>query len=125
VAEAIIGTCATNRPAREGGETLPAEESGEDPEREEMAGARRDPPRPRDGQAPAARLVSRSSTPSRRVRTELLPAFVLLMGFRCSGREPMAMARMFDWRDMELVQCVRNGPVDPDGLRAIRRALGR
>src|SRR5437773_12467365 len=38
---------------RERGQELPAEEPGEHRDREEMAGARRDPPRPIDGQTPA------------------------------------------------------------------------
>jgi hypothetical protein len=40
--------------------------------------------------------------------------------YRSPVRDPAAMARIFDWRDLEVVQCVRNGPVYPDGLRLIR-----
>jgi hypothetical protein len=32
-------------------------------------------------------------------------------------------ARYFSWHDTELMQCLRAGPVDPDGLRAIRHAM--
>src|SRR5947207_7267578 len=42
-----------SRAPRERGQELPAEEPEEHRDREEMAGARRDPPRPLDGQTPA------------------------------------------------------------------------
>ncbi|MFM8412728.1 MAG: hypothetical protein ACKOCT_20950, partial [Alphaproteobacteria bacterium] len=58
------------------------------------------------------------------VFVQIVGAFFYPCGwYRPSEREPMSVARLFDWRDMELVQCIRNGPVDPDGLGAIRRAL--
>lgn len=34
------------------------------------------------------------------------------------------VSRFFSWRELEVRQCIAAGPVDPDGLRAIRRALG-
>lgn len=48
----VLAAGARPRP-RERGQELPAEEPGQPGDREEMAGARRDPPRPLDGQAPA------------------------------------------------------------------------
>ena len=34
--------------------------------------------------------------------------------------DPAALSRIFDWRDLEVVQCLRAGPVYPDGLQLIR-----
>lgn len=43
--------------------------------------------------------------------------------FRTEKHDPTFPARFFSWQDMEMLQCLRAGPVDPDGLRAIRHAL--
>lgn len=76
--------------------------------------------------ATRARRVAFTVAATYSVFVQIVGAFFYPCGwFRGSEREPMSIARMFDWRDMELVQCVRSGPVDPDGPRAIRRALGR
>jgi hypothetical protein len=40
--------------------------------------------------------------------------------YRSTRSDPTAMARFFDWHNLEVVQCLRNGPVDPDGLRFLR-----
>lgn len=32
--------------------------------------------------------------------------------------------RFWDWRDPEFARCLANGPVDPDGLRFLRKVLG-
>lgn len=37
--------------------------------------------------------------------------------YRSPIRDAAAMARIFSWRDQEIVQCLRAGPVYPDGLR--------
>ncbi len=34
-------------------------------------------------------------------------------------------SRFWDWSDMEMLRCLRAGPVDPDGLRFLRAVLGR
>ena len=41
--------------------------------------------------------------------------------YRSPLADPSALARMFDWRDLEVAQCLRAGPVYPDGLRLFRR----
>jgi hypothetical protein len=44
--------------------------------------------------------------------------------YRSPLRDPSLESRFFSWTEMELLQCLRAGPVDPDGLRAIRHLLG-
>lgn len=44
--------------------------------------------------------------------------------YRSPRSDPQAMARFFDWTDLEVVQCLRTGPVYPDGLRALRDGIG-
>lgn len=43
--------------------------------------------------------------------------------YRSTLKDPAAMARIFSWRDLEVVQCLRLGPVEPDGIRLIRGML--
>lgn len=43
--------------------------------------------------------------------------------YRSTLRDPSAMARFFDWRDLEVVQCLKRGPIEPDGLRVLRGML--
>lgn len=45
--------------------------------------------------------------------------------YRSTQHDPAAMARFFDWGNLEVVQCLRAGPVDPDGLRLIRGLFHR
>ena len=58
------------------------------------------------------------------VAVQVIGAFYFPCGwFRTEKHDPTWPARFFSWSDMEMMQCLRAGPVDPDGLRAIRRAL--
>ena len=41
--------------------------------------------------------------------------------YRSPIKDPAALSRIFSWREMEVVQCLRSGPVYPDGLRLFRR----
>lgn len=45
--------------------------------------------------------------------------------YRSTLRDPAVVARFFDWRNLEVVQCLKAGPVDPDGLRVLRGLLDR
>ena len=45
--------------------------------------------------------------------------------YRSPVRDPAALSRIFSWRDMEVVQCLRSGPVYPDGLRLFRQETTR
>ncbi len=45
--------------------------------------------------------------------------------YRSTRSDPTAVARFFDWGNLEVVQCLRAGPVDPDGLRLLRGLLTR
>ena len=57
---------------------------------------------------------------------QMVGAFYYPCGwFQSTRRDPSASARMFDWSNLELVQCLRAGPVYPDGLRAIRDLRAR
>ena len=38
-------------------------------------------------------------------------------------QDPANMRRFFDWRDLEVVQCLKRDPVEPDGLRMLRGML--
>ena len=40
--------------------------------------------------------------------------------YRSTLLDPRNMARIFDWRDLEVAQCLKQGPVESDGLRLIR-----
>jgi hypothetical protein len=40
--------------------------------------------------------------------------------YRSPVQDPSALSRIFSWRDLEVVQCVRSGPVYPDALRLLR-----
>ena len=43
--------------------------------------------------------------------------------YRSPQKDPRNMARIFDWRDLEVAQCLKQGPVESDGLRVIRGML--
>lgn len=45
--------------------------------------------------------------------------------YRSTRNDPEAMARFFDWSDLEVIQCLKAGPVESDGLRLIRGLVGR
>ena len=45
--------------------------------------------------------------------------------YRSTRSDPTAMARFFDWSDLEVVQCLNAGPRESDGLRLIRDLVGR
>jgi hypothetical protein len=58
------------------------------------------------------------------VGIQVVGAFFYPCGwYQTTFRNPEAGRRFFDWRDLEVVQCVRAGPVDPDGLRFLRNLL--
>lgn len=45
--------------------------------------------------------------------------------YRSPRSDPAAIARFFDWNDLEVVQCLKAGPVESDGLRLIRGLVRR
>lgn len=45
--------------------------------------------------------------------------------YRSTRSDPAAMARFFDWSDLEVVQCLKAGPAESDGLRLIRGLVRR
>lgn len=58
------------------------------------------------------------------VGVQVVGAFYYPCGwYRSPRNDPLAMARFFDWTDLEVVQCLRSGPVYPDGLRALRDGM--
>lgn len=58
------------------------------------------------------------------VGMQVVGAFFYPCGwYRSTLNDRQAMARMFSWRDLEVAQCLRSGPVEPDGLRLLLRRM--
>lgn len=71
------------------------------------------------------RVAGLSALATYSVVIQIIGAFYFPCGwYRSLFLNPAAMQRYFSWRDSEVVQCLRAGPVDPDGLRVIRQMLG-
>ena len=55
---------------------------------------------------------------------QIVGAFYYPCGwYRSTIEDPRNMARFYNWQDLEVVQCIKQGPVEPDGLRMLRRML--
>lgn len=54
------------------------------------------------------------------IAIQIVGAFYYPCGwYQSTQKNPEAITRIFSWRDLEVVQCVRAGPVFPDGLRLL------
>ena len=52
--------------------------------------------------------------------TELAESDLEKIWLQIARDNPAAVARFFDWTDLEVVQCLQAGPVEPDGVRLLR-----
>lgn len=74
--------------------------------------------------ATLARRAATGALVAYSVLVQIVGAFFFPCGWYQSPRgNAAALQRFFSWRDSEILTCLEAGPVDPDGLRAIRAAL--
>jgi len=56
------------------------------------------------------------------VGVQIVGAFDYPCGwYRSTLTDPALISRTFDWTDLEIVQCLRRGPVEPDGVHFLRQ----